>query len=402
MIIISLPVPETNEQFGSSDDELYTDESDSSSENQTNREFNENNQQNYYEMRRKTHMNKIKRHPLNSNYRMEYAAFELKNKNLNNVEYIIQEALVSLPMSIDLWIYYTTYLRHYKSSDVDRIRKAFENAVRMCGLDYNSDQLWIDYIEWEYQKQEYVKAYFIFNHLLTVPTKGCLHNFNKFHNFIYNNSIESLFSAPIIINNRSLTMNALLRNVYLSIPENANIVSSELEDILSALLKVAIVKSGFYVHLKTNRKSFNRLEYEESIKLSGIDTPTLIENWKAYLNFEKYNGEQERIIYLYEKCLHTPSCAKHEEFWLDYLNYLKSLNVSQAHILMGNLLERACLVYHPTSLVLNLEYAIYEKNKKNYQLAEMILVRLEYSHPNSREIAEIRTDLIILSSECDN
>jgi len=39
-----------------------------------------------------------------------------------------------------------------------------------------------------------------------------------------------------------------------------------------------------------------------------------LKNWKEYLDFEIEQGDQERIIILFERCL--IACALYEEFWI--------------------------------------------------------------------------------------
>jgi hypothetical protein len=39
-----------------------------------------------------------------------------------------------------------------------------------------------------------------------------------------------------------------------------------------------------------------------------------LKNWKEYLDYEIEQGDQERIIILFERCL--IACALYEEFWI--------------------------------------------------------------------------------------
>jgi hypothetical protein len=39
-----------------------------------------------------------------------------------------------------------------------------------------------------------------------------------------------------------------------------------------------------------------------------------LKNWKEYLDYEIEQGDQERIIVLFERCL--IACALYEEFWI--------------------------------------------------------------------------------------
>lgn len=39
-----------------------------------------------------------------------------------------------------------------------------------------------------------------------------------------------------------------------------------------------------------------------------------LKNWKEYLDYEIEQGDQQRIIILFERCL--IACALYEEFWI--------------------------------------------------------------------------------------
>lgn len=49
---------------------------------------------------------------------------------------------------------------------------------------------------------------------------------------------------------------------------------------------------------------------------------TQLDNWKEYLAFEIREGQHDRIVRLFERCLET--CALYFDFWQRYVHYLES------------------------------------------------------------------------------
>lgn len=64
-----------------------------------------------------------------------------------------------------------------------------------------------------------------------------------------------------------------------------------------------------------------------------------LKNWQEYLDFEIEQGDQERIITLFERCL--IACALYEEFWLRVCNQTTvCVLFSNSYFLVCSLLGR--------------------------------------------------------------
>ena len=47
-----------------------------------------------------------------------------------------------------------------------------------------------------------------------------------------------------------------------------------------------------------------------------------MKNWESYLDFEISEGDHERTVTLFERCL-IP-CALYEQFWIKYARYMET------------------------------------------------------------------------------
>lgn len=87
-----------------------------------------------------------------------------------------------------------------------------------------------------------------------------------------------------------------------------------------------------------------------------------LKNWKEYLEFEIGQGDQKRIIVLFERCL--IACALYEEFWIRYLRYLEDKGADNVDTIT-DVYERACTIHHKKKPSLHLHWAAYEESQGN-------------------------------------
>ena len=92
------------------------------------------------------------------------------------------------------------------------------------------------------------------------------------------------------------------------------------EDKLKAGMKERIVASVVGAHEKCEEAVDKRYRFEEKIKRSYFHVKPLdlkqLKNWDTYLDFEISEGDHDRIVVLFERCL-IP-CAQYEQFWAKY------------------------------------------------------------------------------------
>ena len=96
-------------------------------------------------------------------------------------------------------------------------------------------------------------------------------------------------------------------------------------------MKERIVATVVASHEKCEAEVDKRLKFEDKIKRPYFHVKPLdlkqLRNWDAYLDFEMGEGNHERIVVLFERCL-IPA-ANYEQFWVKYARY--------AHMLACNL-----------------------------------------------------------------
>lgn len=139
-----------------------------------------------------------------------------------------------------------------------------------------------------------------------------------------------------------------------------------------------------------------RWTFEEGIKRPYFHVKPLercqLKNWKDYLDFEIAQGDHQRVIVLFERCL--IACALYDEFWLKLLHYLER-QPSEPEIVekLRDVFERACVIHHTNKPTLHMLWSAFEEQHGNGDKAAEILENLEKVCPNVLQIAYRRINL---------
>lgn len=80
----------------------------------------------------------------------------------------------SIPLSIDLWISYVSYLKSVmETGDMEEnqkhVREVYEEAIKQAGLDMRSDNLYNDYLQWLLSQSDWFGAANLCDRSLSTP-----------------------------------------------------------------------------------------------------------------------------------------------------------------------------------------------------------------------------------------
>lgn len=150
------------------------------------------------------------------------------------------------------------------------------------------------------------------------------------------------------------------------------------------------------VHKATVEMINKRWTYEEGIKRPYFHVKQLekiqLKNWKEYLDFEIEQGDKQRILVLFERCL--IACALYEEFWIKLIRYLETNQDDPDYeARTRDVYERACKIHHPDKPSLHLMWSAFEEIFGNVDKAVLILENLDKKQPNLLQVAYRRINL---------
>jgi hypothetical protein len=265
-------------------------------------------------------------------YWQRYSEIEKKHEFWQRALAILHRALEAIPLSVDLWV---SYLELYKKMYVDNadfgdmFRVQCERAVQTVGLEYRSDLLWERYVEWEQERKDLKWMTGVFKRLVAIPTKMYNKHWDNFIAHIRDHHPRDILDYDEYEELRKVTCREL------EIPYKPDPITDvgqaprqvvQPEDKLKVGMKERIVASVVADHEKCEDEVDKRYRFEEKIKRTYYHVKPLdlkqLKNWNSYLDFEIEDGDHERIVVLFERCL-IP-CANYEQLWAKYAKYLES------------------------------------------------------------------------------
>ncbi|XP_037606894.1 pre-mRNA-processing factor 39 isoform X1 [Sebastes umbrosus] len=334
------------------------------------------------------------RYPYCYGYWKKYADIEKKHENIQIAEEVYRRGLQAIPLSVDLWLHYLTYIK--ENSDLEdpetegRIRAAYEHAVRAAGTDFRSDRLWESYINWETEQNKLANVTAIYDLVLSIPTQLYSQHFQRFKEHVQNNNPKHFLSEEEFVQMRlelsKASLSAMIRE-----DEETPVAQEELppgtEDLADPAKRVTEIENMRHKVTEVRQEVFNHNEHEVSKRWAfeeGIKRPyfhvkalekTQLNNWKEYLDFEIENGSWERVVVLFERCL--IACSLYEEFWTKYAKYLEGYSSDSVR----HVYKKACDIHMPKKPAIHLLWAAFEEQQGNVEEARGILKSLEAAVP---------------------
>lgn len=129
---------------------------------------------------------------------------------------------------------------------------------------------------------------------------------------------------------------------------------------------------GMYyeVFTSTQNEVTKRWTYESEIKRPYFHVTELehaqLSNWRKYLDFEEAEGDFDRVVCLYERCLVT--CALYDEFWFRYSRWMSAQVGKEEEA--RNIYIKASTMFVPVSRPgIRLQWAYFEESCGRVEVA---------------------------------
>ncbi|EJW87712.1 hypothetical protein WUBG_01382 [Wuchereria bancrofti] len=341
----------------------------------------------------------FKRYPYCYGYWRKYAEFERRHKHYDRCTEVYERGVTAIPLSVDLWLHYIAFIKEivqHQENAVQKTRVIYDHAIEACGMEFRSDKLWDEYINWELSNGETVRAGALFDQILSIPTLLYSNHFDKYKTFVNSNEPDRVISQDEY-NEIFAKVEADLHNVVDGdlflledcvddsppdyIPENGEEPPKKIftrrkhcEEALR-VLRAEILERRNKKYLLNEQEVSRRWAFEENIKRPYFHVKPLeraqLRNWRAYLDFEIECGDITRIIILFERCL--IACALYEEMWIKYARYVESIGESSR---ARSIFRRATEVHLPRKPNVHLAYSAFEeKNGNNHSKCDICDIR---------------------------
>ncbi|CAN6460459.1 unnamed protein product [Victoria cruziana] len=281
--------------------------------------------------------------PLCYGYWKKYADHEARLATVDKIVEVYERAVLGVTYSVDIWLHYCTFaISTYE--DPDTIRRLFERGLAYVGTDYLSYPLWDKYIEYEYSQQEWMSLAIIYTRILEHPIQQLDRYFNSFKELAASRPLseirtaeeaEAMLSANAVKNVQEADSEGLPDGGEQSHKPAILTMTEELEKYIS-------VREEMYKKAKEYDSKIH--DFEAAIRRPYFHFRPLedhqLGNWHNYLDFVEREGDFNKVVKLYERCL--IACANYSEFWIRYVLCMETNGSMELAI---NALARATQVF---------------------------------------------------------
>nr|KJB11039.1 hypothetical protein B456_001G237700 [Gossypium raimondii] len=284
--------------------------------------------------------------PLCYGYWKKYADHEARIGSMDKVVEVYERAVQGVTYSVDIWVLYCSFaIETY--GDPETIRRLFERGLAYVGTDYLSFPLWDKYIEYEYMHQEWSCLAVIYTRILENPNHQLDRYFNSFKELAGSRPLSELTTAEeaaayvsgIASEADGEVLEGEVRpDAAEQTPKPVSAGSTEAVE----LEKYVAIREELYKKAKEFDSKI--LGFETAIRRPYFHVRPLnvseLENWHNYLDFIEREGDVNKVVKLYERCL--IACANYPEYWI---RYVLCMEASGRMDLADNALARATRVF---------------------------------------------------------
>ncbi|XP_063001860.1 pre-mRNA-processing factor 39-like isoform X2 [Elgaria multicarinata webbii] len=381
-------------------------------------------QENHIYAARKAFDSFFMRYPYCYGYWKKYADMERRFDFIKETEDVFQRGLQSIPLSMDLWIHYISFLQNTLDMNLpdsaQKICGTFESAVAAAGVDFRSDKLWEMYVEWQREQGDLKAITAIYDRVLSTPTQLYSHHWEKFKEHMASHHPRDTLSTEELVWLQSKMVSETVAKTTEMEAEEAPPgedvpLKMEAQQEAGDGSHVLLTALGFQgpldqdkireLALSIRQQMFaqneaevsKRWNFEEGIKRPYFHVKPLeraqLRNWRDYLDFEMANSPHERAIVLFERCV--IACALYEEFWIKYTRYLENHSIAGAR----SVFQRACCYHLPRKPNIHLLWAAFEEKQGEVEEARRILKTFEDCVPG---LAMVRLRRVSLERRLGN
>ncbi|KAL5562004.1 hypothetical protein UlMin_031751 [Ulmus minor] len=281
--------------------------------------------------------------PLCYGYWKKYADHEARLGSIEKVVEVYERAVQGVTYSVDIWLHYCIFaINTY--GDPDTVRRFFERGLEYVGTDYLSFPLWDKYIEYEYMQQEWGRLAMIYTRILENPNQQLDRYFNSFKELAGNRPLlelrtpeEAAAAAPSDAGDQ-VNEGEVHPDAGDQSPKPLIAGLTEAEE----LEKYIAIREEMYKKAKEFDSKI--IGFETAIRRPYFHVRPLnvaeLENWHNYLDFIEREGDLNKVVKLYERCL--IACANYPEYWI---RYILCMETSGSVDLANNALARATQVF---------------------------------------------------------
>eukprot|EP00800_Vazella_pourtalesii_P020097 TRINITY_DN7000_c0_g1_i12.p1 TRINITY_DN7000_c0_g1~~TRINITY_DN7000_c0_g1_i12.p1 ORF type:complete len:768 (-),score=146.88 TRINITY_DN7000_c0_g1_i12:778-3081(-) len=310
----------------------------------------------------------LKLYPYCYGYWRKLSDLVLRLQDWTTAQQILEVAVYSIPLSIDLWLHYGTLCIN-QGLDYLTVATLYDRSLVTAGYEFRSDLLWEAAIHFHEMQGQTVKVFSLLRQLIATPTQLYKKHYQRYESYLSTHSTRALVSEE--------EFTSLSEQIESN--QHRNEGSSSIEE----MVRESLLDQGRQIHAATEDEISLRLPYEEKIKRPYFHVQPLeesqLQTWRSYLDFEISRKYKDRIVFLFERCMIV--CALYEEMWIKYAKFLGAEHCQEARAVFQ---RGAC--YIPKSVPIHLEWSLFEENLNQLDRTRELLQSIEQKVPGLIEV----------------
>lgn len=251
------------------------------------------------------------------------------------------------------------------------MRRLLERGAGLVGLDFLAHPFWDKYIEYEERQEAQDRIYAIHTRIIRIPMHQYARYYERFRTLSHSRPLAEIVPEDTLL--RFQEEVAAESAAYGGAPRQELEVERDIRAKVDAMYYEIFTQTQSEVSKRWTYESENKRPYFHVTELEHSQ----LSNWRKYLDFEEAEGDFNRVVCLYERCLVT--CAFYDEFWFRYARWMACQDGKEEEV--RNIYIRASTFYVPVSRPgIRMQWAYFEESCGRVDVAldihESILHRL--------------------------
>lgn len=255
---------------------------------------------------------------------------------------------------------------------IDFCGRLFERGASSVGLDFLAHPFWDKYLEFEERLEAWDRIFVILSRVIHIPMHQYARYFEKYRQLATSRPLAELCPAEDLAQFRAeIGMDTSVQRAELDVDRD---------------LRQRIDNYHLEVFHKCQAETNKRWTFEQEVKRPYFHVTELddaqLDNWRKYLAFEEGEGEYQRIVFLYERCL--VAAAYYDEFWLRYARWMQGQMGKTEEV--RHIYQRASCFYAPIARpACRLQWALFEAAQGRVDVSQAIYEAMLLTTPGHVE-----------------
>ncbi|QPG99421.1 hypothetical protein C2857_001742 [Epichloe festucae Fl1] len=313
--------------------------------------------------------------PLLFGYWKKYADMEFNIAGPESAEMVYERGCANIANSVDLWTDYCSF-KMETTHDPQIVRELFERGASLVGLDFLAHPFWDKYIEYEERQEAQDRIYAIHARVIRIPLHQYARYYERFRSLSHTQPLSEVVPAD--------TLSRFQAEVDAEAAAYGSGARPELE--VERDVRAKIDAMYYEVFTSTQQEVSKRWTYESEIKRPYFHVTELehsqLNNWRKYLDFEEAEGDFQRTVSLYERCMVT--CAFYDELWFRYARWMAAQDGKDEEV--RNIYIRASIFVPVSRPGIRMQWAYFEEGSGRIDVALDIHAAILMKLPDCVEV----------------